>query len=60
MVLTLQHAAAMAYIGDKQDAEALIRAQLERPEYTTYRERFILPALKSPTYTPDGPVTLES
>ncbi len=29
----------MAYIGDKQDAERLIRELFERAEYTTYRER---------------------
>jgi hypothetical protein len=58
MVLGIQHAAAIAYIGEKDEAKHRIQELGDRPEYAAFRKRFIEPALKSPTYTPDGPLVL--
>jgi hypothetical protein len=56
--LTIQHAAAMAYLGQKDEARAHISAMLGRPEFFQYRKRMIERAIRSPTYTPEGPVLL--
>jgi hypothetical protein len=56
--LTIQHAAALAYLGFKDEAREHIASMLGRPEFFPFRERFIEPALRSPTYTPEGPVRL--
>jgi hypothetical protein len=56
--LTIQSAAALAYIGLKKEARRHISGMLGRPEFYAFRQRFIEPALRSPTYTPDGPLLL--
>jgi hypothetical protein len=56
--LTIQHAGALAYIGLLDEAREHIAGMLSRPELFPYRRRFIEPALRSPTYTPDGPIEL--
>jgi hypothetical protein len=56
--LTIQHAGSMAYLGYKDDASAHISTLLGRPELFQYRDRMILRALRSPTYTPEGPILL--
>jgi hypothetical protein len=48
----------MAYLGRLDDARAHVASLLGRPEFARYRARFIEPALRSPTYTPDGPILL--
>lgn len=55
---TIQHAAALAYIGHKDEARSRIAAMRGRPELAQFRTRFVESALRSPTYTPEGPVTL--
>ena len=59
MVLGIQHAAAIAYIGDTEEAKQRLQALHDRPEYAIFRERFLARALVSPTYTPDGPLVLD-
>ncbi len=54
VALTIQHAGAMAYVGMKTEAKQHIAAMLSRPELFPFRRRFIEPALRSPTYTPEG------
>jgi len=56
--LTIQHAGALAYIGHLDDAREHIAAMLGRPEFFSFRRRFIEPALRSPTYRPEGAVLL--
>jgi hypothetical protein len=56
--LTIQHAGALAYLGLLDEAREHIEALLSRPELFPYRRRFIEPALRSPTYTPEGPIEL--
>jgi hypothetical protein len=56
--LTIQHAGSMAYLGYKDDASAHIAGLLGRPEMFQYRARMIQGALRSPTYTPEGPILL--
>ncbi|HEX6026576.1 MAG TPA: hypothetical protein VFZ00_31555 [Solirubrobacter sp.] len=56
--LTIQHAGAMAYLGRLDEAREHIAAMLGRPELFPYRRRFTEPALRSPTYTPEGPIYL--
>ena len=56
--LTIQHAGSMAYLGYKDEASAHISTLLGRPEVFQYRDRMILRALRSPTYTPEGPILL--
>ena len=58
VALTIQHAGALAYLGLLDEARAHISAMLGRPELYSYRQRFIGPALHSPTYTPEGPIYL--
>jgi hypothetical protein len=58
MVLAIQHAAALAYIGHKDEAAEYISSLRARPEYARFRQRFLDPALRSPTYTPEGPILL--
>jgi hypothetical protein len=58
VTLAIQHAGAMAYLGRLDDARAHVASLLGRPEFARYRARFIEPALRSPTYTPDGPILL--
>jgi hypothetical protein len=48
----------MAYLGYKEDAATHISGLLGRPELFQYRDRMILRALRSPTYTPEGPILL--
>lgn len=59
MVLGIQHAAAIAYIGDTEEAKHRLQALHDRPEYAVFRERFLARALASPTYTPEGPLVLD-
>jgi hypothetical protein len=56
--LSIQHAGALAYLGHKDEARAHISGMLGRPEFFPFRRRMIERALKSPTYTPEGPVYL--
>jgi hypothetical protein len=56
--LTIQHAGAMAYLGELDEAREHVAALLARPECFPYRRRMIEPALRSPTYTPEGPILL--
>jgi hypothetical protein len=56
--LTIQHAAALAYLGLLDEAREHIAGMLGRPEFFPFRARFIEPALSSPTYTPEGPIRL--
>jgi hypothetical protein len=56
--LTIQHAGAMAYLGMKAEAKQHIASMLSRPELFAFRRRMIEPALRSPTYTPEGPVLI--
>ena len=56
VALTIQHAGSMAYLGHLEEARAHVAAMLGRPELFPYRRRFIEPALRSPTYTPEGPI----
>ena len=56
--LTIQHAAALAYIGFKDEAREHIASLQQRPEFAPFRARMIDRALISPTYTPEGPVKL--
>ncbi len=58
VALTIQHAAALATLGLKDEARGRIEAMRGRPEFAAYRGRFIEAALRSPTYTPEGPVML--
>jgi hypothetical protein len=58
VALTIQHAGALATLGHKEEAREHIAAMLGRAELFAFRNRFILPALRSPTYGPDGPVLL--
>jgi hypothetical protein len=58
MVLSIQHAAALAYIGHKDEAAEYIASLRTRPEYARFRQRFLDPALRTPTYTPEGPILL--
>ncbi len=58
VALTIQHAGALAYLGLKDEARAHIAGMRTRPEFAPFRQRFIDPALRSPTYTPEGPVLL--
>lgn len=55
---TIQHAAALAYLGRRDEARERIAAMRSRPEFASLRERFIERAIVSPTYTPEGPITL--
>jgi hypothetical protein len=57
IALTIQHAGALATIGFKDEARSRIAALLERPENHWY-SGIIQEALASPTYTPEGEVTL--
>ena len=50
-LLTIQHAASMAYLGHKEEARAHISSMLGRPEYFQYRQRMIERALID---TPEG------
>ena len=56
--LSIQHAGALAYLGYKDEARVHISSMLGRPELFQYRQRMIERALRSPTYTPEGPVLL--
>jgi hypothetical protein len=56
--LTIQHAAALAYLGHTDEARERIAAMQGRAEFTPFRARMIDRALRSPTYRPDGPVLL--
>jgi len=47
----LQHAAALAYIGERTEARSKIVDLLKRPEFTKYRS-WILMSLNIPTYRP--------
>ena len=58
VALTIQHAGAMAYLGLIDEAREHIAGMLSRPEMFPFRSRFIEPALRSPTYTPEGPIEL--
>lgn len=58
VALTIQHAGALAYLGEREEAKARIAALRERPEMNAYRPRMIDPALISPTYAPEGPIML--
>jgi hypothetical protein len=58
VALTIQHAGAMAYLGQKDEARQHIGAMLARPELYPFRRRFIERALRSPTYTPEGSIML--
>ena len=59
VALTIQHAGALAYVGLVDEARERIAAMLGRTELAGFRTRFIEPALRSPTYLPDGsPVAL--
>jgi hypothetical protein len=40
----------------KAEAKELVSSMLGRAELFPYRRRFIEPAIKSPTYTPEGPI----
>jgi hypothetical protein len=59
MVLNIQHAAAIAYLGETEEAKRRIQALSDRPEYAVFRERFLDRALVSPTYTPEGALVLD-
>jgi hypothetical protein len=59
VALTIQHAGALAYIGHKDEAREHIAQMRSRPEFAQFRARFIDPALRSPTYGPDGPIRLD-
>ena len=48
MVLGIQHAAAIAYIGDKEEAKRRIQALHDRPEYAPFRTRFLEPRAHEP------------
>jgi hypothetical protein len=54
VALTIQHAGALAYLGFVDEARERITGMLDRPELAAYRRQFIEPALRSPTYMPDG------
>lgn len=53
----LQHAGAIAYLGNKDEAQDKIIKLLYRPEFTQYRG-WILASLNTPTYTPEGQISL--
>jgi hypothetical protein len=57
IALSIQHAGALATMGYKDEARARIAALLDRPEHSWYAG-YIRRALASPTYTPEGPITL--
>jgi hypothetical protein len=56
-VHSLHHAGCMAYLGDLKGAKAKLTALARRPYPPGYKE-LIQRSLKSPTYTPDGPIYL--
>lgn len=53
----LQHAGAIAYLGDLEQSRRKILGLLERQEYSRYHHWISL-SLKSPTYSPEGPISL--
>jgi hypothetical protein len=55
--LSLHHAAALAYIGKFDDAKIRILRLAAQPYFVDYMN-VITTALKSPTYTPEGPIQL--
>lgn len=58
VTLTIHHAGALAVLGHREEAYDYIRPMLARPELFAFRRRFIEPALRSPTYMPEGEILL--
>lgn len=56
-VHNLHHAAALAYLGNREGARAKLTELASRPYPPGYRN-LIQCSLKSPTYTPEGPIYL--
>lgn len=55
----LQHAAALAYLGDREEAYARIKRLLNIPYFRKY-DSLIRLALECPTYTPEGNIYLSA
>ncbi len=56
--LTIQNAAYLAYVGKKEKARAILMELDARPFVKGRLKKLVTEASVSPTYTPEGPVTL--
>jgi hypothetical protein len=58
VALAIHHAAAIAYVGERERAKSMLQALQQHPKAAAF-PHFVKSALRAPTYTPDGPILLD-